>query len=612
MKICVFLSSYKGSGCVSEKVKPASQPGEFTSQHEFEFRWIHKHKAKQQINDAVAEGFDFYFSFLWGTPHDDVAGADASRYFESLDLPSCGIHSSETSQTKNVFYDAARLHGAPRVPGVERFPLFVKPGFWCSSQLIDERPVCRNQDELESALRRMHEALHEPRMKRATALGIEDPIGFVRSLEAAGRSSEDIVVLEYFEGQDYSCVVVQLGPGCVALTPVAYRGKKPLAQKAQFITFEGKFGQSTYMELLRKEDDATLFENIQQASIEAFAVRSYRKNITGCKVDLRVTPGGQVFVIDLNPQPAEFGPAGLYECIPITHCFPGGLGALIDVYIANYLLRHSESEQDVRRAGIASTFDRWATYYDYYDAFGAFEVEKKSLAKLVGQYDFSGTILDLGCEAGIFGQVLAQSQKYMRCTSTASHPNGTDGTKETKRIYRLLGCDISSGMLDICREKGFYDSLDQTDMHSALMNLTTSIDHMVCFSARQHIEPEMFSFIMVLLFVRARTSITLSVEDIPSVYKDFPYVHNEQLTKQFDKAIKAGIKAGLMTPNNNHTGAMEAFGVPEGLGWQLVSKERAFCEVSPVTGDLLYTTWFRFERADDERVGSYTMFKSAI
>ncbi|KAG5996920.1 hypothetical protein E4U52_005529 [Claviceps spartinae] len=604
MKICVFLSSYEGSGC--EEVNPANQPGGFTSQHEFEFRWIHKHKAKQQINDAVAEGFDFYFNFLWGTPHDDVAGADASRYFESLDLSSCGIHSSETSQTKNVFYDAARLYGAPRVPGVERFPLFVKPGFWRSSQLIDGRSLCRNQDELESALRRMHEALHEPRMKRATALGIEDPIGYVRSLEAAGRSSEDIVVLEYIEGPDYSCVVVQLGPSCVALTPVAYGAKKPLAQKAQFITFEGKFGQSIYMELLRKEDDATLFENIQQASIEAFAVRSYRKNIAGCNVDLRVTSGGQVFVIDLNPQPAEFGPAGF---------FPGSLGALIDVYIANYLLRHSEFEQDVRRAGIASFSDRWARDYDYHETCGVFAVKKKSLAKLVGQYDFSGTILDLGCRAGTFGQVLAQSQKYMRCTSsisTASHPNGTDGTKETKRIYRLLGCDISSGLLDICREKGFYDSLDQTAMHSALMNLTESIDHVVCASVLQHIEPEMFSFIMVLLFVRTIKSITLSVQDDIGVYKVFPDGYNEQLDKYLDKAMKAEMKAGLIAPESNHTGAMEAFGVPEGLGWQLVSKERAFLRVSPVTGDQVYTTWFRFERADDEKVGSYTMFKSPI
>ncbi|KAG5921741.1 hypothetical protein E4U61_006268 [Claviceps capensis] len=540
MKICVFLSSYEGSGSALEEFNTiTSQPRRFTSQHEPEYRWIHKHEAEQQINDAVAEGFDFYFNFLWGTPHDAAAGADASRYFESLDLPSCG--------------PASIARKPSQVPGVERFPLFVKPGFGCSSQLIDERSVCHNQEELESALRRMHEALHEPRMRRATALGIEGPIGYVRSLEAAGRSSEDIVVQEYIEGLDHGCVAVQLGPSCVALTPLVYRMKKPLPQKEQFFTFDNKFGEGTYMELLRKEDDAALLERIQQAAIEAFAVSSYRKNKTGRNVDLRVTPDGQVFVIELNLQPAEFVTAGMYQDIPVTHGFPGGLGTLID------------SEQDSRRAGIASAYDRVAPDYDCFDSSGEFTI-KQSLAKLVESWD-SMTFREqfcLTCGTGIVERILAQSQKYTRCTSSVStashsssapptsHPNGTDGTKKTKGIYHLSGCDISSGMLGICRETGFYDSLDQTAMHSALMNLTEPIDHVVCSSALQHIEPEMYSFIIVLLFVRASKSITLSVEEILDVYNE--------------KLLKVGhIKAGSMALSSNH---LCAFEITEGLGWQ--------------------------------------------
>ncbi|KAG6065911.1 hypothetical protein E4U32_006824 [Claviceps aff. humidiphila group G2b] len=209
--------------------------------------------------------------------------------------------------------------------------------------------------------------------------------------------------------------------------------------------------------------------------------------------------------------------------------------------------------------------------------------------------------------------MLAQSQKYMTHAASVSttpsssppntsHANGSNGAKETKGNYRLLGCDISSGMLDVCRETGLYDSLHQATMHSALMNLTEPIDHVVCSSALQHIEPEMFSFIMVLFFLRASKSITLSVEEIPDVY-------NENL-------IKAGhIKAGSMAPNSNHVGAMEAFGVPEGLGWRLVSKERVFSWASPKTGDRIYSTYYRFERtqrSDDGGVGSYTMFRSVI
>ncbi|KAG6046864.1 hypothetical protein E4U39_000987 [Claviceps sp. Clav50 group G5] len=608
MRICLFLSSYEGSGSVLEDLDTiTSQPGLFTSQHEFEYRWIHKHKAEQQINDAVAEGFDFYINFLWGTPNDEVAGADASRYFESLDLPSCGVRCSERSQTKNDFYEAARLHGAPRVPGVERFPLFVKPGFGCASQLIDERSVCRNQEELESALRRMHEALYEPRMRRATALGMEDPAAYARSLEAAGRNSEDIVVQEYIEGKDYGCVVVQLGQSCVAVTPLAYRMKKPLPQKEQFLTFAGKFDDGTHMELLRKEDDAVLYEHLQQAAIEAFAVSSCRENNTGCDVDLRVTPDGQVFVIEVNPQPAEFLPAGQYQDLSIFHGFPGGHSALIDVYIANHLLRHP-LEQESRHVGTASAYDGMAPSYDYLMSTGDNTI-KQSVGELVEKYDFSGTILDLGCGTGVFGRMLAQSQKHTASVSTTpsssppntslAYTNGSNGTKDTKRNYRLLGCDISSGMLDVCRETGLYDSLHQATMHSALMNLTEPIDHLVCSSALQHIEPEMFSFVMVLFFLRASKSITLSVEDIPDVY-------NENL-------IKLGhIKAGHMAPSSNHVGAMEAFGVPEGLGWRLVSKKRVFSWASPKTGDRIHSTYFRFERSDDGGVGSYTMFRSLI
>ncbi|KAG6308366.1 hypothetical protein E4U22_004265 [Claviceps purpurea] len=169
-------------------------------------------------------------------------------------------------------------------------------------------------------------------------------------------------------------------------------------------------------------------------------------------------------------------------------------------------------------------------------------------------------------------------------------------------------------MLDICRETGLYDSVHQATMHSTLMNLTEPIDHVVCSSALQHIEPEMgttphYTIRHGVVWwegshyttppIESTESITLSVEEIPDVY-------NENL-------IKTGhIKAGSMAPSSNHVGAMEAFGVPEGLGWRLVSKERVFSWASPKTGDRIYSTYFRFERSDEGGVGSYTMFRSVI
>ncbi|KAG5983618.1 hypothetical protein E4U55_007718 [Claviceps digitariae] len=566
MRICIFQSSYEGiDSSLRELDNIPSQPGLFTSQHEFETRWIHKDKAEQEIADAVAEGFDFYFNFLWGTLDDAVAGMSASRYFESLGLPCCGIRSLVLSKNKNDFFNAARLHGAPPVPGAEQFPLFVKPANGCASQLIDEKSVCRNQDELDFTLRRISEALYEPRIRRAVALGIENPAEYARSYDAVGRDSDDIVVQEYIEGKDCGCVVVQMGQSCVALNPYVYRMKR-LPQKEQFLTFDLKFDDETHPELLRKEDDAALFERIQLAAIEAFVVSSCKENNTGCDVDLRVTADGQVFVIEVNPHPAQFIPRGTDQDWPIVHSFPGGHAAVINVFIANSMLRYPE--QWGREDNMASHYDAVAPTYDDYVRSGDVTVDA-SLGKLVDKFDFSGTILDLGCGTGLFGRILAESPKFSQ-----------QRTSSSQESYRLLGCDISPGMLEICRKTDHYDSLHLKSIQATLTDLPESIDHMVSSSALQLLYPEMFSFVVALMFIRANKSITLSVDEITDAYKA--------------NIAQLGFTSFV---SFNHLASMEAFGKPK--GWRLVSKERVFSWASPKTGDSIYTTYFRYERTQD-------------
>ncbi|KAG6013528.1 hypothetical protein E4U43_007244 [Claviceps pusilla] len=576
MKICIFQSSYEGTDSPLQQLDNCpSQPGLFTSQHEFECRWIHKDKAEQEIDDAVAEGFDFYFNFLWGTLDDAVAGVSASRYIESLGLPFCGLRSLERSRNKNDFLNAARLRGAPLVPGVEQFPLFVKPANGCASQLIDEKSVCRNQEELDRALRRINEALYEPRVRRATALGIENPIEYARSFDTVGRDSNDIVVQEYIEGKDYGCVVVQMGGSCVALTPYVYRMKR-LPQEEQFLTFDLKFDDETHPELLQKKDDAVLFERLQKAAMEAFVVSGCKDNNTGCDVDLRVTSNGQVFVIEVNPQPAQFIPRGTDQDWPIIHSFPGGHAAVINVFIANHMLRYPEQWGSQER--VASYYDAVAPTYDEYVRTGDVTVDA-SLAKLVDKFDYSGTILDLGCGTGCFGRIMGQSPKFSQ-----------QQTSPCEGSYHLLGCDISPGMLDICRKTGHYHSTHLDSIEAMLTNLTQSIDHMVSSSALHLLRPEIFSLVVALMFVHANKSITLSVDEITNAYKA--------------NLARLGIK---MFPSFNHLAGMEMFGEPK--GWRLVSRERVFSWVSPKTGDRIYTTYFRFERAQD--ASRDIMFRSA-
>ncbi|GIJ91740.1 hypothetical protein Asppvi_010712 [Aspergillus pseudoviridinutans] len=169
MRICILQSSYKGSDSALHDVddKPA-QPGLFTTEYTFEYRFIHKATAKEEIDALAAEGFDFYFNFMWGAL-EPVAGVLETRYFESLNLPSCGIRSWERSMTKNDFYKNARRRGAPPVPGTDDFPLFVKPANGCASQLNDDQ-----SEELEGALRRINMGLYDARVRRAETMGIED------------------------------------------------------------------------------------------------------------------------------------------------------------------------------------------------------------------------------------------------------------------------------------------------------------------------------------------------------------------------------------------------------------------------------------------------------
>lgn len=122
MRICLFQSSYEESDDPLAGIDTElSDPSPYTTQHTFEHRLIHKDNANKEIDAAAAEGFDFYISFMWGSHDDLVAGIDACRYLESLDLPMLGLRSQILNRSKQEFYDEARRLGAPRVPGTKLF-----------------------------------------------------------------------------------------------------------------------------------------------------------------------------------------------------------------------------------------------------------------------------------------------------------------------------------------------------------------------------------------------------------------------------------------------------------------------------------------------------------
>lgn len=565
MRICVLHSSYEGSGHNLQAVDTHHpDPSNFTRQHTFEHRFVKKENATAQIDAVVAEGFDFYFNFMWGTHEDNVAGIDACRYFESLDLPSVGIRSYERERSKNDFFAEARRLGAPPVPGTDKFPLFVKPAFGCSSQCIGEHSVCHNEEELERTICLMNEKMRDARLRRAVGLG-KDPEAYVHDLEKAGRYSEDIVVQEYIEGQDYTVTVISFGDTPVPLVPgrVAHI---PIPGDKQYLTFEAKFDSGTHYEPLYERTNPVLFRHLQQVGIDAFKTNQMHTNLMGCDVDIRVRPDGQAFAIEVNPMPVAFMPPDAPFTEDDQEEMPGGYAAAVNIFITNYFLKHPERR--AKSLKIAQAYNEMSSVYDeQYSTSNLIPIFKQT----VDLFKLEGTVLDLGCGTGAFGRVL--SEKWAE--------RGTDP------FNRLYGVDISEGMLDKCYKGDCYQDLFVEPMQRFISKVTAGVDHIVSVSALHHLTPEELSFVLVRCFQLAKKSITLSIDEIPDKYnqvlrsRGLPHMHS-----------------------NDHVKNVKAMGEPD--GWRLSYLRRQFGWKSPATGVQVYVTVFHFERyANDEPLTAY-------
>ena len=570
MKICVLQSSYEDSDSALRIVDTnVSDPGAFTTRHEIANRFIHKEKFKVELDAIVAEGFDFYLNFMWGTLDDAVAGVEATRYFEWYDLPSAGMRSWELEENKNAFYKTARQLGSPRVPGTENFPLFVKPANGCASQLIGKHSLCRNDAELKNALRIIHRSMHDARLRRAAALGIRDANGYAASFPELSSVNDDVVVQEFIKGKDYAVTVVATGPSAIALTPCVFKTKEPPLPES-FITFDTKFHNDTTLQALSKGEDPVLFANLQREALEAYGASCSYGNNMGCEVDLRVGPDGVVYVIEVNPMPAVFVPSAPIWDLQITHSLPGSHSAIIDVFIANRLLR-TEEPVEISDA-VANVYDGLANRYDVLiDQFGKMSDGVKDV---VEKHDFSGTVFDLGCGTGLFGRLVDARTKNNMANCT------------------LYGFDISAGMLAQCNEK-LYRATHVCRMGTALLHQSRyapSVDHIVCFSAIHFLQGPEFALFMVLCFALANESITISVDDIPDVYNE----HLDSLGESFMRST-------------SHLDQMDGFDIPR--GWRLIRGEKKYSWTSGATGLDVDSVMFRFERIDPATENRELMYR---
>ena len=485
MKICVFQSCFEElQASVGESQKLCMNPGQHITQHEITHKTIHKTTAKAQIDEAVREGHDFYLNFMWGTHDNSLAGIDAIKYFESLNLPSAGIQSSERERSKWDFFAEAKRAGSPLVPGTMKFPLFVKPASSYGSMFIDEYSLCQNEDELERCIKRLNKLMRPVRLLRAQALGYADPDQYADAREAEGRESSDLVVQEFIDGEEYSVVVIAMGESPFPLIPQRAKYKQ-VSGDARFLTLDLKFDEESGYELLNEVDDPVLWEHLQATAVEAFTTNKMYTNYMGCDVDMRIGRDGRAYVIEVDPLPVFFYPIGSQlEDTDVQRGVPGSYRAVVNTYITNYFLKNPGKRVD-HFAELANLYDSLAQLHDG-------RVTVNDAVGHIATTSYQGSILDLGCGTG----------------AVSYHLKSDPQNQITERV----GVDISKKSLDICHKRSLYTELVHKRMEVYLAQRTQTVDHIFCVSVLQHLSMEELDFVLARCFQLAKQSITLVID----------------------------------------------------------------------------------------------------
>ncbi|KAF3170503.1 hypothetical protein TWF225_010805 [Orbilia oligospora] len=499
MKICCLHSSDEGIEAGEEDPEDIWQdPGLFTNQHTFENKYIVKATAKAQIDGAIAEGYDFYLVFMWGTRDDAIAGFEAIKYFESLNLPSAGVRSFERARDKfDFFADAKRLGNLP-IPGDEKFPLFVKPAADYASKLIDENSLVRNEAELEATINRLHPRMRAQRLRRAEALGEKDPEQYVKSLEKAGRDARDLVIQEFIDGDEFSVVVLAMGYVPVALTPLVVKYGKKQNEAEQFLTFEVKYHEDSGYGLLDEEKDPDLYKELQAVAVKAFEETGAQPSYMGCEVDFRVRRSDKKpLIIEVDPMPVWFFPTGSrYEDLDVQHDFPGGHRAVLNTFITNYYLDHPKQKIREKSANDGGE-NLWHT---------------SDIPKDITSCQYSGKVLDLECRGVAIPQRLEDSEFI-----------GVNGSEET---------------IGLCKQSGRYGDLIHKEIVPFLAHYNQRVDHILLLSETQSLSVEELDFVLARCFQLANHSITVFAPektDAASNIKSFGEPRNWRLT--YNKAF---------------------------------------------------------------------------
>jgi predicted TPR repeat methyltransferase len=107
---------------------------------------------------------------------------------------------------------------------------------------------------------------------------------------------------------------------------------------------------------------------------------------------------------------------------------------------------------------VADRYDTWAQSYDDDLTSWSYQAPTRVAEIVVTRDPAVGSVLDVGCGTGLVGRAL--------------RARGCAG--------QILGLDISQASLEIARQGGAYDSLEQADLQQPLAVQADTVDAVVC------------------------------------------------------------------------------------------------------------------------------------
>ncbi|KAL8808977.1 MAG: hypothetical protein Q9200_003837 [Gallowayella weberi] len=312
-------------------------------------------------------------------------------------------------------------------------------------------------------------------------------------LLALQNSSARVFVHDYITGIECSAIVLEMGHEPVALSPLEYVFPKDTPSKRAFLTFENKF-ENVDKGIIQYAftTDAKRKAAVQKAAVEAFKSAGMSPGGAWARVDMRIeTATNRVYVLEVNPFPSIFCPIGntFGDDLVVEKTFPGSHFAIMDILIASHRIQHGVPAREY--PNIASIYDKISTDYDKTRRSQPLE---RKVAENAISFDWTGSVLDLGCGTGYLGELL--------------HAAGSASD--------MIGVDLSPGMTAAASVKKFYRQPVTIEpiQEFIFRGVEGSYDHVACYSTLCFFDNPTCTAIIARMFMLARKSVSFEIDDL--------------------------------------------------------------------------------------------------